>query len=179
MAGEYLDIVGGDYDIIGGWDVVGQDDEVAQLLAASGALPEGVSKEEILQSKLGRDSVVVKEGRPTKARGYPLGFDSGANVAAGAQVNVISQPQVAFRVERLVIPSDIAGSFVVDDLIVGKNSQFANDQPVPARVFDEGGFGVRLRGDTAQVTMNVVLRITNISGAAVRFRACIVGTAVE
>jgi hypothetical protein len=78
-----------------------------------------------------------------------------------------------------VIPSDIGGSFVVDDLQVGKNSQFANDQPVPARVFDERAVGVRLRADTAQVSQNVVLRVTNVSGAPLRFRACVIGTALD
>lgn len=176
----YIDIVGGGMDLISGdYDVIGQDDDIAELLAAaSGEIPANL-RNSVAEQALARGAAVVRYGGPTKAREYPLGFDSGALVAAGATAIVNSQPQVAFRTERLVIPSDIAGSFVVNDLLVGKNSQFANNTPVPARVFDEGAFGVRLKGDTAQVTMNVTLNVTNTSGAAIRFRACIIGTAVE
>lgn len=179
----YIDIVSG-LDVIAGgadeYDVVGgADDDLAELLAAaSGSIPASMRKS-VAEDALARSAAVVRYGGPTKAREYPLGFDAGALVAAAATAIINSQPQVAFRVERLVIPSDIAGSFVVNDLLVGKNSQFANNTPVPARVFDEGAFGVRLKADTAQVTMNVTLNVTNVSGAGIRFRAAIIGTAVE
>lgn len=167
-----------DYDIIGGdLAFVGEDD--LDIIGADepGGLSEG-ERRSAAKEKLRQQGVALQERGPTKARCYPLGFEH-LNVPAGNTVTVTSQPQVAFRVERLVVPSDIAGSFIFQDVIVGKNSQFANDQPVPARVFDEGGFGMRLRGDTAQTTMNVSLRVTNISGAQTTFRAAVVGTAVE
>lgn len=116
---------------------------------------------------------------PTKAREYPLGFASTAAVGAGASGVVTAQPQVPFRIDRLVVPSDIAGLFTIDDLKVGKNSQFAATGSVPARIFQENGVGVCLKGDTAQVSMLVTLNVTNISGGAATFRAAVIGPAVE
>jgi hypothetical protein len=115
----------------------------------------------------------------TKSREYPLGFTSAAAVAAGASSRIIQRPQVPFRIDRLVIPSDLAGLFVIDDVKVGKNSQFAAEGAVPARIFQENAVGVTLKGDTAQVSMDVVISVTNISGAASFFRAAVIGPAVE
>jgi len=161
------------------YEIVGRDPDLAGLLAIAGAEVPASLQQSALEAALSRDAVAVRQGMPTKALEYPLGFDSGALVAAGAAALVVSQPQVPFRVERLVVPSDIAGSFTIDNFRVGKNSQFASNDPVPARVFDEGAFGVRLRGDTAQVSMDVTLDVTNISGAGVRFRAAVIGTALD
>jgi len=172
------------FDIVGGgtgYEIVSGDDDLDMLLAAaSGAeLPAGVDPK-IAEALMKRGALMVREQGFTKAREYPLGFDSGATIAAGASANLTTQPQVVFRTERLIVPSDIGGSFVVDDLVVGKNSQFAaTNVAVPARVFDERAVGVRLKGDTAQVSQNVGLSVTNISGAAIRFRACVIGSVVE
>lgn len=116
---------------------------------------------------------------PTKAREYPLGFASATTVAAGASAVITAQPQVPFRIDRLVVPSDIAGLFTIDDLKVGKNSNFAATGSVPARIFQENGVGVTLKGDTAQVSMLVTINVTNISGGAATFRAAVIGPAVE
>jgi hypothetical protein len=116
---------------------------------------------------------------PTKAREYPMGLESAAPVGAGGSANVTSRPQVPFRVDRVVVPSDIAGLFVLTDLKVGKNSQFVSEQPVPARIFQENGVGVTLKGDTAQISQNVTMAVMNISGAASMFRAAVIGPAVE
>jgi len=78
-----------------------------------------------------------------------------------------------------VIPSDIAGALLVNDLKVGKNSQFATQGPVPARVYSEFGVGVDMNLDTAQISQQISLNVTNTSGAAVTFNAAILGTAVE
>jgi hypothetical protein len=168
--------------------VTGLDADILELLQAEGAgsgieivgnvSPAG-DDPGLTQAILGRSAAVVRTQKDYKLREYPLGFDSQVAIAAGATVLVNSPPQIPFRVERLVIPSDIAGSFVVEEFTVGKNPQFASNIPVPGRVFDERAVGVRLRGDTAQVAQNVSCRITNISGAPVRFRAAVIGAALD
>jgi hypothetical protein len=122
---------------------------------------------------------LLHERAPSKSREYPLGFASDAPVAAGASASITTRPQVPFRLDRLVVPSDLAGLFTIDDVKVGKNSQFAAEGAVPARIFQENGVGVCLKGDTAQISMNVTIRVTNISGAASMFRAAVIGPAVE
>lgn len=128
---------------------------------------------------MARNAVLTTEQVPTRAREYPLGFVSAAPVAAGGTVDIVAQPQVVFRGERLIVPSDIAGGFVINDLKVGKNSQFASSNPIPARTFDEQGVGVRLVLDTAQISQQIVLTVTNIGGAPTTFRATLIGSAVE
>lgn len=122
---------------------------------------------------------LLHDRTPTKSREYPLGFASALPVPAGGSTRITTRPQVPFRLDRLTVPSDIAGLFTIDDVKVGKNSQFAAEGAVPARIFQENAVGVCLKGDTAQISMDVTISVTNISGAAATFRAAVIGPAVE
>jgi len=196
----------GDDESYAGFDFVG--DALDQLLAVSGAAPQyqqqrypqrqpprmpynpsmgrqygnGQFSPQMMAALAQRRAMagaLMDTRGPTKAREYPLGFATAAAVGAGASGIATAQPQVPFRIDRLVVPSDIAGLFTIDDLKVGKNSQFAATGAVPARIFQENGVGVCLKGDTAQVSMLVTLNVTNISGGAATFRAAVIGPAVE
>lgn len=189
-----FDLVGDDFDDddVAGDEFVG-DSDLETLLAIAGYDPVDIVGAKRRGRKMGRGSAMaravaarramggalVQQRGAVKAREAVLGFDSGANIAANANQRIPAQPQVVFRVDRLVVPSDIAGSFTIDDLIVGKNSQFAAAAPVPARIFQENGVGVTLRGDTAQVSQIITLSVTNQSGGALRFRAAVVGPSIE
>jgi hypothetical protein len=126
-----------------------------------------------------QSAAIVREKPPTESREYPMGFDTVGTVAAGANVQIISRPQVTFRPERLVIGGAIAASFLVNDIKVGKNSQLTNSAALPGDAFAPTAFGVRLRMDTAQVSMDVVLDVTNISAGALRFNAALFGKAIQ
>ena len=97
--------------------------------------------------------------------------------AASANINV--QPQVIFRPERLVVPSNLAMDFLITDIKVGKNSQLVSTGALPAVMFTENAFGVRLRMDTAQISMFVTVSVTNQNPAARNFQGGLVGPAVE
>jgi len=138
-----------------------------------------IGAEDIIGTQLAaRHSAMVVPRQVTKAREYPLGFPTTA-VGAGASATINAQPQVPFRGRRLIIPSDIAGAFLINDLKVGKNSMFPTSNPVPARAFTELGVGTDLNLDTAQISQLVSLSVTNTSGAALNFNAALIGTAVE
>jgi hypothetical protein len=122
---------------------------------------------------------LLREAMPTKSREWVLGFDSVVTIAAGAAATITQRPQVIFRPERLVIPGTIAPSFLVTDLRIGKNSQLLSAGALPAEVFSQNAFGVRLKMDTAQVAMDIVIVIQNISAGAVRFTVAMIGEAVE
>jgi hypothetical protein len=188
QGGDDLSIVGDELaEMIGEDDVVslmgrGGGDDVESLLAASmgGARARGRLARALLARRLGQRGAVVTTRGPTKSREFPIGFDSGpVLIVAGAATQIISRPQVPFRPERFVVPSDIAGSFTIDDIKVGKDSQLVATGPIPARIFEEGSFGVRLSMDTAQVANDITVSATNVSLAAARFRAAMIGTAVE
>jgi hypothetical protein len=136
-------------------------------------------REKIAAAVAARQAAVVREKPPTESREYPMGFDTVGTVAAGANVQIISRPQVTFRPERLVIAGAIAPSFLLNDLKVGKNSQLVNSAALPGDAFAPTAFGVRLRMDTAQISMDVVLDVTNISAGALRFNAALFGKAVQ
>lgn len=113
-----------------------------------------------------------------KSRQYPLGFPT-TSMATLTSTNVVAQTQVLFRGRRLIIASDIAAAFLINDFRIGKNSQFPSTGPVPARVFSETAVGVDLSLDTAQISQNISLNVTNTSGSTVIFNAALLGDALE
>jgi hypothetical protein len=133
---------------------------------------------QMLRALAEKNASALISRQPQKSREFPLGFPE-TPVAAGATENVTVQPQVPFRGERLVIPSDIAGLFMIDDIRVGKNSQLVSTGAIPARTFTEVGVGVGVHLDTAQVSQQITLRVRNISGQDATFRAALIGRAVE
>lgn len=176
-------------DIIGAEDIIGNElavgyNEMDSLFGASRQLVVGADSSfnanpnAVATQLVARNSAMVVPRPVTKAREYPLGFPTTA-VAAATAATIQTQPQVPFRGRRLLIPSDIAGSFLINDLRVGKNSMFPSANPVPARAFTELGVGVDLNLDTAQISQTVALLVQNTSLAAQTFNACIIGTAVE
>ena len=157
-------------DLLYGDEIVGYDDDVvgaapaARRLAPMPGYPQGQQ---------------LRVKAPTSAREYVMGIDSVATIAAAATSSLTSRPQVVFRPDRLVVPSTIAGSFLINDLKVGKNSQFVNGTAVPAEAFTQGAVGVRLKMDTTQISQDILISVTNISAGALRFNAALIGPAVE
>jgi hypothetical protein len=169
-------------DSAGVADLMGGDDILGELLmgARQGGNPRARMMRQLLAQRLARQGTMVRPTKLTKAREYPLGFVSLA-IAAGATVDVTSNPQIRFRGERLVIPSTLVaiGTFLVQDIKVGNVSQFPASGALPASTFSELGVGVRLQLDTADPAINVVLRITNGDVVPRDFRATIIGSAVQ
>lgn len=164
--------------------IMGRGDELEALdrLAIMGADAGGADPallQQVIAQKLSQGSLLTRVDHPSKARDYVLGLNSTAAIAAGAPGTAVSFPQIVFRPERLVIPSDIAGQFLVNQIIVGKNPQQVSADPIPGRVFDERGVGVRLSMDTAQISQQITLNVTNIGGAPAVFRAAMIGPSVE
>jgi len=163
--------------------IMGKGDELEALdrLAIMGANggQDPALMQQIIAQKLAQGSLLTRVDHPSKARDYVLGLNSTAAINAGAPGTAVSFPQIVFRPERLVIPSDIAGQFLVNQIIVGKNPQQVSADPIPGRVFDERGVGVRLSMDTAQISQQITLNVTNIGGAPAIFRAAMIGPSVE
>jgi len=194
------DLLSGDADVSGADDlstlmqaISGQDDSGDDII---GAIKAAKKKKALhkLRIAMGGNRFPVKAGlsaminargidykpfTPRKVREFTLGFDSVTPIPPGGTAQIISLPQVPFKGTRLVVPSDIAGLFLILDLRVGKNSQFVAAGAVPARVYAENGVSVTMSLDTAQVSQQIVLSIQNFSGGPARFTAALIGTAVE
>lgn len=123
-------------------------------------------------------STMVRQAAPTKSRALVIGFVS-TGIAAAASATVTQRPQVLFRPQRVVVAGSLAPSFTVDDIRVGNKSQFISAGAVPAEAFSQTSFGVEMKMDTCQISMDLIIVVTNISAAAADFRASMYGEAAE
>lgn len=121
---------------------------------------------------------IVSQRGYTKGRVQSIGFTSLA-LSPGTTVDISSRPQELFRGTRLVIPSSIAASIVVEDIKVGRSSQFVGSGAQPGEAFKDTATGDNVSLDTARPGMDITLKITNVGGTAVDFRATLFGDVVE
>ena len=123
--------------------------------------------------------------QPRNVREFAIGFGpTSPAVAAGSTVIVAAQPQIIFRGSRLVVPSffgtdPVAPNFTVNDIRVGKDSQFVSAGPLPALAYLENAVGTAMGLDTCNVGQLITLNVTNIGAAAHTFFATIFGTSVQ
>jgi hypothetical protein len=173
-------------DLLDGDDEAGEfvgDDSGDDILGAVlAARKRGNAKKQAMARDLLRRRVaagsLLRSVSPRSSREYALGLGS-TSVAGSSSANINVQPQVIFRPERLVVPSNIAVDFLITDIKVGKNSQLVSTGALPAVMFTENAFGVRLKMDTAQISMFVTISVTNQNASARNFQGGLVGPAVE
>jgi len=156
------------------------DDILGAILASrkrKGNAQKQAMARDLLRRRVASGSL-LRSVSPRSSREYALGLGS-TSVAGNSSANINVQPQVIFRPERLVVPSNIAVDFLITDIKVGKNSQLVSTGALPAVMFTENAFGVRLKMDTAQISMFVTISVTNQNPAARNFQGGLVGPAVE
>ena len=178
---------------------IGQDDSLAELMAAAGydeiigaedkALARVAKKRGLAKlaarMQIAREvdphAVAVVDRPQDRRREFPVGLIAATTTIFGASGSAVAFPQVTFRPERLIIPSTIAPSFRVDSIVVGKDNQSVSAAALPADMFSEVAVGVRLNLKTAVVGMQIVVSFTNIDALqrTLQFSAAFIGTAVE
>jgi hypothetical protein len=166
-------------DILGAF--IGDDSGDDSMGAVKRHKSQSADKRAMLRDLLRRRvdaGTLVRSVQPRSSREYALGLGS-TSVAGNSSANINVQPQVIFRPERLVVPSNIAVDFLITDIKVGKNSQLVSTGALPAVMFTENAFGVRLKMDTAQISMFVTISVTNQNPNAKNFQGGLVGPAVE
>jgi hypothetical protein len=134
-------------------------------------------KQALMRKRIGAGAL-LRSLAPRSSREYVIGLGS-TTIPGGAAANIGVQPQVLFRPERIVIPSTIAADFLITDIKVGKNSQLVAPGAIPATVFAENAFGVRLKMDTSQIAQFVTISVQNQNAASRNFQGAIIGPAVE
>jgi hypothetical protein len=140
----------------------------------AGAEGGAMTAQQGLQQLALNHGVAVVPRAYTKGRVFAQGFGPVA-IAAGGTANIIVQPQVTFKGSRLGIPSDIAGAILVNQILVGQASQLPSANPLPGRMFTEFSVDSGINFDTAQVSQQIALNVTNTSGASVTFTAWLKG----
>jgi len=122
--------------------------------------------------------ITVKQQGYRKGRVQSVGFTY-LNLPPGQSVDITTRPQTLFRGNRLVIPSAIAAACVIEDIKVGRNSQFAASGGQPGESFKDTATGDNVSLDTAQPGMDVTLKVTNVGATGIDFRATLFGQVVE
>jgi hypothetical protein len=128
--------------------------------------------------KVDPGAVAVRQRDLNKRRRFPLGFQP-TTVAAGATSNIPAAPQDMFRPERLVIPSDIAFDFGVQDVKVGNTSQLVSGGEVPAAIFTEVSIDTHVHFKTAEIGNQISVSVRNKTTGEIEFSAGIIGTVVQ
>jgi len=121
---------------------------------------------------------LLRSVAPRSAREYALGLGS-TSIAGKSSARINVKPQLIFRPERLLVPSWLAMDFLVTDLRIGRRSQLVPKGAIPAVMFTENAFGVRLRMDTAHPSMFITISLANLNRSARNFQGAIIGPAVE
>jgi hypothetical protein len=128
--------------------------------------------------KIDPGAVAVKQRELSKRRRFPLGFQP-TTVAPGATSSIPAAPQDMFRPERLVIPSDTAFDFGIQDVKVGNTSQLVSGGEVPAAMFTEVSIDTHVHFKTAEIGNQLSVSVRNKTAAAIEFSAGVVGTVVQ
>ncbi len=126
-----------------------------------------------------RSAAIVRAGVPDNAKTLLLNIDSGAaGVAAGASATFTVQPSNVFRPIRFIVDPVTAPNFTIDTVLVGRKNQFVNGNAAAATVFTANAVGVMIDWDTLQISEQLTVTVTNLTGQASRFMASLVGTAL-
>jgi hypothetical protein len=135
-------------------------------------------KQQAIRAHRIRSSKAVVTKSYTKSRVQSIGFQS-LQVQPHTSADIPTKPQVLFRGTRLIVGSAIAQFFTIDDIKVGRTSQFVATGSQPAEAIKDTATGDNVSLDTCRPGMDIVLQVTNVSDTAQDFRAALFGDAVE
>lgn len=116
---------------------------------------------------------------PNRGRRLPMGLETKGLVAAGSTGDASSDPQVPFRMERFIVPSDIAAFFRISELSIGADNMLASPSTsLPARGFDEEATQVLMGLDTNDPGTTIDIKVINITLVPYQFTSLALGVAV-
>jgi hypothetical protein len=170
-------------DILSGYDLIGANYPIRIRRPVVRQPRPGVFNRAMTQAAAIKQAMagsVVRAQVPTKARRLVLPMESTGTVAAGAAATITARPQsIAFRPQRIVIPSTIAPNFIILDIKVGNKSQLVQNGALPGEAFLPTLFDGEMEMDTVQTSQDFVLQVQNVSGAPSQFRAAVYGRAAD
>lgn len=167
------------YGAIGAWDIIGQNGGVDTPSPGGTGIQAQIAQ---LSDKLAQlraidpNAIAVAQRQLTTRRRQTIGFTPAIDVQPGDPFELRAEIQEVFRLERLMIPSEIAPFIIINDAKVGTVSQFANSAPIPASMFSEVSTFSNVDWRTANLGNDIVLMCTNIGPAAIDVYAGAVGT---
>lgn len=104
------------------------------------------------------------------------GVDSGAvAIPVGATATITVAPQVRHIPRRLVLTSNVASNFLINDIRVGVNPVLATTGSISAAIFIQDSTAPDFRATVCDVGQDFSVQVTNISGAPNRFTTTVLG----
>lgn len=114
----------------------------------------------------------------SRERGLIMGFDR-QTIALNTTADFTANPQVPFRPRTMIVAATSIDGLVIEDIKVGKNSQFVTAGAVPAATFSTDATFKDFKFDTAVPGIDVVVTATDVSGAANTVAISMNGVAAE
>lgn len=103
---------------------------------------------------------------------YGLDFDP---VPAGQTQAISSSPQKRNVPQRIVVSQTVANNFVLSDIRVGVEPVLATTSALSMAIFVQDSTAPNFRAVVCEVGMDFTVEVTNVTGAAARFTATVVG----
>lgn len=179
------DLIAGDdddYDV-SGYDLIGRRIPIRRQTRPVRRAPQTTYNKTLAMAaamKQANDGLLIRQQSPTKARRLVLGMVSTSAIAAGSLATITARPQsIAFKPQRIVIPSTIAPDFIISDVKVGNKSQLVQSGELPGEAFSPDLVDGEMEMDTVQTSQDFVMVVQNISGASRTFRAAVYGRAAD
>lgn len=162
----------GAQEILGAMEILGRadPDDVQEALSGNPHLAAKIAHARAA------GGVYVKEDHLDKRRRLIMGI-APTSVTTLAVADIETKPQQLMRIERVVVPSDIAFFFGIEDVKVGNRSQLVASGQLPAATFTEVARDCYVHWDTAVVGNIVTISVINNDTVTHVFRGTLLGTA--
>ena len=120
---------------------------------------------------------MLVEHTPTVSGVEPIGINSEGVIPAGQTRQVIVRPQVLFRPTKYHISESVGQNFLINNITIGKNSQFGTSGALPATTFSDEQ--LKFAWATCRPGQDVTVTVTNITSADHPFMSTMWGDSVE
>jgi len=145
----------------------------------AGCNPYGVAGlDPAMQALISKNSVVMGPDCGPRAKNLPLPLGTGQVIAANTSLTINATPQCFYTPTSLCIPSTIASSLYINDIIIGTNSMFAAVGPIPAMAFIETATYRGLTWDTCLPNQPIQIQFENVTDGDVTLVANFFGVAI-
>lgn len=125
----------------------------------------------------GRPAVQQRQAGDVYSRILPFTRDADVLglVQAGAELDVVSEPQMPFRPDVLLIPEEVGRDFAITDIKIGTETLFAAAGRVLGTAFRPDAPLQKMFTRTGQTSQQFTIRVRNISLDARAFYAQMLG----
>lgn len=163
---------GADSDVMFGEDEYGGSLNLKRFAALNKAMARPGAQAQVpagLRAALGRAAQIEAY------RGDDVIYGLDATVPANTTQAISSSPQKRNVPQRIAVSQTVANNFVLSDIRVGVEPVLATTQNISMAIFIQDSTAPNFRAVVCEVGMDFTIEVTNVTGAAARFTATVVG----